>query len=79
MDNREAVGNQEQHAAEADANGEQQLKRMQAGSSALQQQLKRIDAIVRGEAAEADAIEEQQLCIESYPVPDYLRRRTRGK
>ena len=77
--NQEAVGNREQHAAEVDASGEQQLKRMQAGSSALQQQLKRIDAIARGAAAEADAIGEQQLCIESYPAPDYLRRRTRGK
>ena len=74
--NREAVGNREQHAAEADASGEQQLKQMQAGSSALQQQLKQIDAIARGAAAEADAIGEQQLC---YPAPDYLRRRTRGK
>ena len=41
-----------------------QLKWTQAGSSALQQQLKRIDAIVRGAAAEVDAIGEQQLCIE---------------
>ena len=79
-------------AVEADAIGEQQLKRTQSGAAAEadaigEQQLKRTQW---GAAAEADgngvqqlkridAIGEQQLCTESCPAPDYTRRRLRGK
>ena len=55
-------GRKQRAAAKADANVEQQLKR--------------IDAIARGAAAEADAIGEQQLQTESCPAPDYSCRRT---
>ena len=44
-----------------------------------EQQLKRIDAIAQGAAAEADTIREQQLCTKCCPAPDYSRRQTRGK
>ena len=59
-------------------------RQTQAASSSLsgckwgligEQQLKRINAIARGAAAEVDTIGEQQLCTESCP-PDYSRRRT---
>ena len=79
-------------AVEVDAIGEQQPKRTQSGSSSRsgcnrgeqsdaigEQQLKRIDAIALGVAAETDAIGEQQLCAESCPAPDYSRRQTRGE
>ena len=56
-------------AAEADASGEQQLKRC---NRAWEQQLIR-SRRKRRAAAEADAIGEQQLCRESCPAPDYSR------
>ena len=67
---------QSRAAAEADASGEQQLKA--DASQDHSAGVERIDAIARGAAAEEDAIGEQQLCTESYPAPDYSRRRTRG-
>ena len=55
-------------AVEADAIGEQQLKRTWLETAA--------EADAGGEhaaAAEAGAIGEQQLCTESCPAPDYSR------
>ena len=72
-------------AAKADAIGEQrttwgaELKRTQLGSSSRSGRNREAVGNREQHAAEADASGEQQLCIESYPAPDYLRRRKRGK